>query len=303
MISKNIDLKDVLVLVTGTGYKESKRVFSQSNLSDIIEINNKKFKLNIGAATAKHLVSLGAEVCMVSGTEEKLSHLKNHICEFTKCSTDQVSYYATDLTNANDVKKFFGHLSKNKPIWLVHCVGLGSQVYTVKNDNPYLSFTNISEELVTKEFEVTVNSLLLMMKNMEPLFNKQEETRVVVVTSMSGVRSFPYGFSHTAAKAGAHQAVRSLCLELSLNYKSVYVTEVLPGMVDTGLYDTDEVVETVQKISETFGFFGKKSYNADDSPVMPPSSVAESIGMALQSRAHILSVNLVGHGQFTNMGA
>jgi short-subunit dehydrogenase len=296
-------LQDSLVLITGAGYRESQRIFSQTDLNDVIDINGVQYKLNIGAATARHIASLGAEIVMMSSTQEKLNTLKTHIINHTNCNPELVNYHAMDLTNEREVKNFFDSLNTSKQVWLVHSVGLGSQSYTVENDNPYLSFKNISGEMVAKEFDVTVNSLLLIMKNMETLFHKQCETRIAVITSMSGVRPFIYGYSHTAAKAGAHHAVRSLCLELSLNYKSVYVTEILPGMVDTGLYDSDAVVKTVQKISESFGFFGDRAYEAIDSPVMPPSSVAEAVGMALQSKAHILSVNLVGQGQFTNMGA
>jgi short-subunit dehydrogenase len=297
------NLKDILVVVTGVGYKESKRIFSRSEPSDMIEIEERKFKLNIGAATARYFADVGADVCMVSGTEEKLFNIKEHICEHTQCNSRKIAYHVADLTNSDDVERVFKSLSKSKPIWLVHCVGMGSQNYVVKNDNPYLSFDEIPENLVVKEFEVTVTSLLIILKNMRPLFKTQAETRIAVVTSMSAIRPFAYGFSHTAAKAGAHNAVRSICLELSLNYKSVYITEILPGMVDTGLYDTDEVIESIEKISETFGFFGDKAYKNHDLAVMPPSSVAESIGMAFSSKAHILSVNLVGQGQITNMGA
>lgn len=303
MFVEKIKLRDSLVIVTGAGYKEAKKIFHGSNSNDIIEIDGKNFKLNIGAAVARHLIELGAKVCIVSNTEEKLINLKNHICEKTNCDDKDITYYSIDLTDSNNVSEFIKNLGREKQIWLVHCVGLGAQVYNVKNDNPYLSFNTISSDLVAKEFDVPVNSLLLMMKNLEPLFNKQSETRIVVVTSMSGIRPTIYGYSHSAAKAGIHHAVRSLSLELSLNYKSVYMTEILPGIVDTGLYDSDEVIEAVQKISASFGFFGDKSPSPDKIPVMPPSSVAEAIGMALKSEAHILSVNLVGHDQFTNMGA
>jgi short-subunit dehydrogenase len=303
MITQNARLHDSLVIITGAGYKEANRFFQGSSFDDIIEVQGRKFKLNIGAATAKHLVELGTEVCIISSTEEKLYNLKEHICKTTNCHPSNINYYAADLTNSGDVKRIFEKIRTNKPLWLVHCVGLGSQMYQVHNDNPYLSFKDISPELVSKEFDVPVNSLLLMMKNMEPLFSKQFETRIVVVTSMSGIRPILYGYSHSAAKAGIHHAVRSLSLELSLKYESVYLTEILPGIVDTGLYDSDEVIDAVQQVSASFGLFGNKSPTPDQIPVMPPSSVAETIGMALQSKAHILSVNLVGQGQFTNMGA
>jgi short-subunit dehydrogenase len=142
-----------------------------------------------------------------------------------------------------------------------------------------------------------------MVQNFEPIFQRGEETRIVVVTSMSGIRPYMYGYSHASAKAGIHHAVRSLTLELSYRYKSVYITEILPGIVDTGLYDSEEVIKSVREIGKTFGFFGENEYNQGNFPLMPPSAVAEAIVLALQSGAHILSINIVAHGQFVNIGA
>lgn len=299
---KKYKLNEVLIIIAGAGYKKVNRIFHNGKTSEIIQINGIDYKINTGAATAKKLAEMGAKICMVSTSEDKLSYLKDYICKETKCNPNNIFYRAVDLVNESSVKEFISSLDEKLPIWLVYSIGLGAQAYALNGDNPYLPYTKISPDIVIKEFEVPVKSLLLFFQNLEPIFQRQEETRIVVVTSMSGVRPYMYGFSHASAKAGIHNAVRSLTLELSCRYKSVYVTEILPGIVDTGMYDSDEVIKSVHDIGETFGFFGEKEYNDENFPLMPPSSVAEAIVLALKSDAHILSINMVAHNQFTNVG-
>jgi len=296
-------LGNVLVIVSGVGYKKVNRIFGSEETSELIRIDGVNYKINVGAATAKTLAREGAKVCMVARREERLSNLRRYICDQTKCNSNNIFYRSVDLLDEKSVSAFVASLPEDRPIWVVHSIGLGSQVYSINGDNPYLPFEKTPADVVVKEFEVPVKSLLLLVQSLEHTFQKQEETRVVVVTSMSGIRPYMYGYSHASAKAGIHHAVRSLSLELSRRYKSVYVSEILPGIVDTGLYDSKEVIKSVQEIGETFGFSGEKKYTEESFPLMPPSSVAEAIVLALQSDAHILSINMVAHGQFTNIGA
>ncbi len=300
---KKYQLKEVCVIVAGVGYKKANRFFHGGKTCELINIDGVSYKINIGAATAKLLAKRGAKICMVSRNEQALSHIKEYICRETNCNPENVFYRNVGLTDEKSVTEFIASLDKARPIWLVHSIGLGAQAYTINGDNPYLPFTKIPPDVVVKEFEVPVKSLLLLVKYLEPIFKQQEETRIVVITSMSGIRPYMCGYSHASAKAGIHHAVRSLCLEFSSRYKSVYVTEILPGIVDTGLYDSEEVIKSVQEIGETFGFFGDKKYTVENFPLMPPSSVAEAVTLALESDAHILSINMVAHDQFPNMGA
>lgn len=295
-------MKDPLILVTGVGYKKLERIFQGNKNAEIIEIDGIKHKINIGASTAKLLAKKGMKICMIARDDKVLSNIKEYICCETSCDKDNISYNALELLSNDSIKDFISSLGNEMPIWLVHSIGLGSQSYKIDGGNPYLPFKNITPDLVIKEFETPVKSLLLLMQNLEPIFRRQIETRIVVVTSMSGIRPYIYGYSHASAKAGIHHAVRSLSLELGYKYKSVFVTEILPGIVDTGLYDSENVIKSVQEIGKSFGFFGKKRYGANNFPLMPPSAVAEAILMALTSTAHILSINMVAHGQFPHMG-
>ena len=112
---------------------------------------------------------------------------------------------------------------------------------------------------------------------------------------MSSIRPYPLGFSHSSAKAGLHNAVRSLSLELTP--QNIFFSEINPGMVDTGGYDSEEVKDSIRIISKSFG------YEYDELPLMPPESVAEAVMLCLESKAHILNIDLVSQGQIPHLGA
>lgn len=295
-------MTDVLVLVAGAGYARAQRVFPGSG-AEIIEVGGSSHKLNIGAATALKLVEGGFRVCMLARHEDRLSVLREYVRTRTSCSTDAVSYAAVDLLDSGSVAAFVAGLPKTACIWLVHSVGLGAGAYTLKGANPYVPFEKLSPETVCAEFNVPVTSLLLLMQALAPTFERQHETRVVVVTSMSAIRPYKYGFSHSAAKAALHHAVRSLALEYSIRGKPAYISEVLPGIVDTGMYDSEDVIAAVRDIASSFGTAGNGRHGPENLPCSPPSAVGEVVSTILRSQAHILSVSMVAQGQFVNMGA
>ena len=199
--------------------------------------------------------------------------------------------------NEIDVKLFFQNLSSEYTYSYVHSAGLSTASYSLKDDNPYLSIEELPIELPSLEFTTVVQSLLVMMKGLLPIFKSQESSRVVVINSMSGIRSYPLGYSHSSAKGGLHNAVRALSLELSK--RNIFFSEIMPGIVDTGLYDSDAVIDAVKKIGAEFGY----DYGSNGIPKMSPYCVAEVVHTCLTNSANILSVNMVSQGQFTHQSA
>lgn len=277
-----------IVVILGVGYKTNGSYNSSENV-----FLSKDAKVNIGAACARKLAEAGHDLIIISRTPDKINKIKEDL--FALYPGRAIEAQSLDVLNIEDVNKFFESLDPECHYDYVHSAGLGAGGYKIKNDNPYLAFEDTPVELPTKEFEVVVKSLLAFVKGFLPFFRKQAKTKVVVINSMSGIRPYPLGFSHSSAKAGLHNAVRSLTLEL--NKECVYISEVNPGMADTGFYDGEAVIEAVQKISRDFG------YNYDELPQMSPYEVADTVKMCLDSSAHILEVNMVSEGQFPHCGA
>jgi hypothetical protein len=82
---------------------------------------------------------------------------------------------------------------------------------------------------------------------------------------------------------------------IELDKEKIFVTDVRPGAVDTGLYDSPVVWKTIKDMSKSFGY--------EDVRYMPASAVGEAITLALSSDAHITSINMVGRGQWPQEGS
>ena len=275
-------------MVLGVGYKSDRTYKLVDNI-----FLSKNIKVNIGAACARILAEAGHDLIIISRTPTKINKVKEDLLALYP--DRKIEAKALDVLNTDELKHFFGNLDKDCHYDYVQSAGLGAGGYHIKDDNPYLAVEDIPIDLPTKEFEVVVRSLLAFVRGFLPFFRNQKKSKVVVVNSMSGIRPYPMGFSHSSAKAGLHNAIRSLTLEL--NKENIYFSEVNPGMADTGFYDGEAVIDAVQKISKEFG------YNYDELPQMSPYDVADAVKLCLESKAHILEVNLVSEGQFPHCGA
>lgn len=277
------------IIITGTGYRLLDGYTHGENI-----FLSEQVKVNIGTATAKYLAEKGFDLILLSRTEEKLKKIQCNIQELFP--ERDVAYYPIDILKEQDVSKFFQDLPKKNIYSYIHSAGLSTGNYSIEDDNPYLPIEKLPIELPTMEFSVVVQSLLLMVKGLLPFFKNQQLSKVIVINSMSGIRSYPLGYSHSSAKGGLHNAVRALSLELSK--RNIFFSEIMPGIVDTGLYDTDAVIKAVKKIGKEFGH----NY-INDIPKMSPYCVAEVVHTCLTNSANILSVNMVPQGQWTHQSA
>ena len=285
-----MEKQNKIIIISGCGFKIKG---NDSSLNNENVFNNSNVKINIGTATALALAEAGYNLILLSKTDRKLNVIRQSILD--KYPNVDIKIKPIDLLNEALVKEFTSALKLSEEYDYVHCSGISSGSFKLKDDNPYLSVEDTPIDLPTIEFEAVVKSLLIMIQNLLPFFKRQSETRIVVVSSMSSVRSVPFGFSHTSAKAGLHNASRSLALEL--NKLNIFVSEVMPGAVDTGMYDNEIVKKKIIEMGKMFG------YSYDDIPMMPPSAVAESVRMCLESKSHILSINMVAQGQWPNLSS
>ncbi len=276
------------IVILGVGFKTNNSFDYSENV-----FLSENAKINIGAACARQLASSGHDLIIISKTSEKINKIKEDLLSLYP-SRDIVAQ-PLDVLNNEQVARFFSNLDTQYTYSYVHSAGLGAGGYRIKDDNPYLSIEDTPIDLPTKEFEVVVKSLLSFIRGFLPFFRKQQKTKVVVVNSMSGIRPYPLGFSHSSAKAGLHNAVRSLTLELTK--ENIFFSEINPGMADTGFYDGEAVIDSVQKISKEFG------YEYNELPQMSPYEVADAVKMCMESSAHILEINMVSEGQFPHCGA
>lgn len=282
-------MRNKLVIITGVGFRD----FSKDSISKIY--NSQSIKPNIGAYTALKLAKEGYPVLIISKTLEKLIRIKDSILGIVPNAIVDILHI--DLLNFKSVSNILPNKLIGKEISLVHCAGLSAGNYNVPNENPYLSIEETPVDLPVMEFSSVVKSLFIMLKVLIPKFNNQKESKVVVVSSMSAVRGVPFGSSHSSAKGGVHQAIKSLSLELTP--RNIFISEILPGAVDTGLYDPINVQKSVIAMGKYFGY----NYEIGKIPQMHPNEIANAVSLCINSQSHILEINVVPKGQWPNMGA
>jgi NAD(P)-dependent dehydrogenase (short-subunit alcohol dehydrogenase family) len=297
-------LNSYRIIVTGCGYAPRRRTFynvvTKKHTHDPILIDGQEYKLNIGAATAIELALSGATVHMVSNSLEKLDNLKMHVDLLLEKQTSEngglVEYSAVDLLDEQHVETLVSNLREDKPLYWVHSLGLGAGNYRLVDDNPYLRIEDIPTDLFKQEFSIT-EATHTMVRKLLPRLRKQSQTKIVIVTSMSAIRFYPYGAVHCAAKSALDAYAKVLDLELF--NENIFVTKIRPGMVDTGMYDAQVVQDANIEIAKFFGM----DITEAGIQLAPPSSVAKIIATILANDAHIPSINLIAMGQETTEGS
>lgn len=287
------------VVITGCGYKPVEHRFyditSGNESHDSLFIDGKEMKMNIGTAIAGVLAVNGATVQIVSSSEDKLKNIKQSLDNIVG-RDELVEYNAVNLLDENNIQRFVRSLPTDKTLYWVQSLGLGAGSYKVKDDNPYLPVSRIPSDLIEAELGI-VKATDMMFKEFLPIFKKQSESRMALVSSMSAIRSYPYGAAHCAAKGAIDRYANALMLEC---YKdNIFITTVRPGGVDTGMYDNPTVQEAVKDIADNYAC----PWRTNGIRLAPPTSVGEIIKLVLTTPAHIPSVNLVAKGQFPNEGS
>lgn len=285
-----IDPKKRTVLVTGVGFRCPPTVSVGAEV-----FSSPQVKPNMGSAVALRAAQAGYSVVLLARTEEKLAAVRASILEAVPGAG--IAVCPVDVLDRAALASLEGVMPGDREVDLVQCAGLSSGSYGVADDNPYLLVQDVPPELPTMEFDTIVRGLLNVTQRLLPRWLTQVQTRAVVVNSMSGIRPYPRGYAHASAKAGLHHAVRTLALELAK--KSVLVSEVNPGAVDTGFYDAEAVKQSVTAIALEFGY----DYRVSGVPQLPVEAVADAVLLCLTSAGHVLSVDVVARGQFPHHGA
>jgi NADP-dependent 3-hydroxy acid dehydrogenase YdfG len=291
-------LKGKRVIITGCGYKSVEHRFyditSDQECHDSLTIDGIEMKINIGTAIAGVLAINGATVHMVSSSEDKLRRIKKGLDDILG-RTNLVEYSSENLLEKNCVDDFVDKLPKDKTLYWVQSLGLGAGSYKVKDDNPYLPEEQVPLELLKAELGIVVSSEM-MLKRLLPIFRKQNESRIAVISSMSAIRGYSYGAAHCSAKGAIDRWANVI---MNGKYKeNIFISTIRPGAVDTGMYDNPVVQEAIKDISDEYNGIWRKQIT-----LAPPTTVGEVVKLVFTTPAHLLSVNLVAKGQFTNEGS
>jgi short-subunit dehydrogenase len=297
------ELAGKLVLITGVGIKPVQHIFEDITTGETthtpVTVDGQEYKANIGAATAMECAKAGADLIMVSRNSRALKDIASWIHEQIQHNSSSIRPVGYDLNPECFNPPYFRNLiswNRSTPaqqtLYWVNSIGVGGGTVKLKNDNPYLTLDEMDHSSLEAELSV-IKTSAGVLKSLLPIFRQQSETRVAMVSSMTAIRGYWAGSVHAAAKGGLSRFTNAAMLELASD--RIYITDVRPGGVDTGLYDSEIVRNRVTDMCH-------RSYGSGWS-LMPPSAVGKMIVTVLSSEAHIPSVNMLARGQMPHEGS
>jgi short-subunit dehydrogenase len=272
--------KKIKVIITGCGFKPVGHIYKYKNkpTHNPIFINGVEYKMNIGTAIAFYLSQKEVDVIMVSRTEEKLKMIKEGLVNLG-CKKEKISYIATDINSEIGINNLIKKLPKDSIFYWVQSIGMGGGAYKVPNDNIYLPFEKIKPELIAAEMDIVTATHRLMLK-MVKIFRKQiknkKDSKICIITSMSGERGYHYGSTHVAAKHALVGYIKGI--EKELEDEGIKIFDVRPGGIDTGMYDNKHVQKSVNQISKR-----TKMWSGLNPIYAKPTDVAKKVYLTLFS--------------------
>ncbi|MEM4605706.1 MAG: SDR family oxidoreductase [Candidatus Pacearchaeota archaeon] len=292
--------KKGIVIITGVGMNEAKFKFKYFDSAEIVggHTQGKKAKINSPAATSILLSEKGYIPFMLGDCENCLRHLSN---KFLK---GENYYRKFNLLKKEEFKDFVKELKELKektklPIHIVHYGGMSGKQSGIHlpKETVALSPWEIPSEAIGPYVESNCSSLINLIQEIRPLIKEQKLTKLIIISAVSSIRTKRLHTLDAIQKAAVHSMARSFALDLTK--ENIYVTEIMPGITDTGFYDNEETLEAMFLAGEEFGY----KYTKENFPLLNPKRVAEAVLFALDFIGHIREITFMPYGQYPHLGA
>lgn len=181
----------------------------------------------IGAGTAVHFASLGADLILTGRNEENLKKIEEQCKQAVPCKSShgKTLLLIGDLTDDAFIKEVIDKVMENfgKLDVLVNSAGI-LEVGSIEQT---------SVEQYDKVFNINVRSIYHLTLLAVPLLIKSKGN-IVNVSSVNGIRSFPNVLAYCMSKSVIDQFTR--CTALELASKQVRVNSVNPGVIVTNVH-------------------------------------------------------------------
>lgn len=183
----------------------------------------------VGYATVKLLSENGYRVIAVSRDLSKVSGLVS----------ENVEVYQMDITNQNEIKKFYEKYSDITLDLLVNNAGGGSGPTHIINE---------TMDNFRRAYDINVSGPMYLSQLFVPSMKKSESPTIIFISSLGG--KFPYrtGGNYTNAKRGMMALVDTMRLEFP-EY-GIKITEICPGTIDTQ-EEKREIAITAEDMAES----------------------------------------------------
>ncbi len=166
----------------------------------------------VGYATVKLLSENGYRVIAVSRDLSKVINLVS----------DNVEVYKLDITNADEIKRFYEKYSEITLDLLVNNAGGGSGPTYIINE---------TMDNFRRAYDINVSGPMYLSQLFIPSMKKSVSPTIIFISSLGGKFAYRSGGNYTNAKRGMMALVDTMRLEFP-DY-GIKVTEICPGTIDT----------------------------------------------------------------------
>ncbi len=171
----------------------------------------------IGAGIVERLFQEGAEIIIADIKKEEAQKLIENF------NTNKITFYETNLSEENQIIKLID-FAKDK--W-----GLLDILINNAGIEDGFMLPDQSYEKYRKTMRVNLDAPFLCSKYSLPLLEKSQSGRIVMISSIQGVRGYKGNVSYNTAKGGLINMTRVLAVELA--EKNILVNSVAPGFINT----------------------------------------------------------------------
>lgn len=228
-----------------------------------MQIYNKVFAVTgggngIGREIVLNLLKLGAYVAAIDLDISGLEETK----KLARIDEKKIKTYELNITNLEEVEKM--------PDLLINDFGRIDGLINVAGIiQPFVKINDLDYETVKRVMDVNFYGTLYMVKSFLPHLIKNEQTRIVNVSSMGGFLPVPGQGIYGASKAAVKLMTEALYAEL--RGTKVGVTLVFPGAIGTNITKNSNV--------EIKG--SGNNLDSTKAKVMPASKAADKIVKAM----------------------
>ena len=173
----------------------------------------------IGAGIVERLFNEGADIIIADIDKELANKL---IQDF---NTNKITFFKANLSEEDEIIKLID-FAKNK--WglldiLINNAGI---------EDGYM-LSDQSYEKYRKTMKINLDAPFLCSKYSLPLLEKSKSGRIVMISSIQGVRGYKGNISYGTAKGGLINMTKVLAVELA--EKNILVNSVAPGFINTSM--------------------------------------------------------------------
>ena len=188
----------------------------------------------VGYATVKLLSENGYRVIAVSRDLSKVSSLVSH----------NVEVYKLDITNSDEIKRFYEKYSDITLDLLVNNAGGGAGPTYIINE---------TMDNFRRAYDINVSGPMYLSQLFVPSMKKSDSATIIFITSLCGKIPFRGGGNYSNAKRGEMALIDTMRMEFP-EY-GIKITEICPGTIDTQLEKKNNAL-TAEDLAESIRWVG-----------------------------------------------